>query len=125
MGPSADGYHHHHRHTGIGLRTPADVHYGLAPGTLTARPPLLRPVQARFTTSRSPKIINLPEAAWINQPTQDAASDPLFDAVVDTDPGADLARSRPFRVEDRVPGGVAVASLDLPRLPEGAFVGGS
>ena len=30
MNDFVDGYNHHHRHTGIGLHTPADVHYGLA-----------------------------------------------------------------------------------------------
>src|SRR6476646_3437149 len=30
MNSFVDGYNHHHRHTGIGLHTPADVHYGLA-----------------------------------------------------------------------------------------------
>ena len=30
MADFVEGYNHHHHHTGIGLNTPADVHYGLA-----------------------------------------------------------------------------------------------
>ncbi|TFC82740.1 transposase [Cryobacterium cheniae] len=32
-----EGYNHSHRHTGIGLNTPADVHYGLAAGKAVER----------------------------------------------------------------------------------------
>lgn len=32
-------YNHHHRHTGIGMHTPADAHYALAtPSTVTVTP---------------------------------------------------------------------------------------
>jgi putative transposase len=39
MADFIDGYNHNHRHTGIGLNTPADVHYGLAP--------VLRPLRSQ------------------------------------------------------------------------------
>lgn len=58
-----------HRHGGIGLHTPASVHYGTASqvraqraATLTAAPtPPARPVPAP-----SPQSPALPTAAWIN-----------------------------------------------------------
>ena len=37
VGEFVDYYNHHHRHGGIGLHTPADVHYGLAPATARQR----------------------------------------------------------------------------------------
>ena len=79
MNDFVDGYNHHHRHTGIGLHTPADVHYGHATQVNAEREATLAAARTqhpeRFTTSHSPKIINLPETAWINQPaTQDAAA---------------------------------------------------
>ena len=78
MNAFVDGYNHHHRHTGIGLHTPADVQYGHAPTRKAEREATLDQARARhperFTGSSSPKIINLPDAAWINQPkTEDAA----------------------------------------------------
>lgn len=72
MNAFVDGYNHHHRHTGIGLHTPADVHYGLADTVSVERQSTLAQARARhperFTSSHNPKIINLPDAAWINQP---------------------------------------------------------
>ena len=72
MNDFVDGYNHHHRHTGIGLHTPADVHYGHATQVNAERETTLAAAREqhpeRFTTNHSPKIINLPEAAWINQP---------------------------------------------------------
>jgi len=68
------GYNHGHHHGGIGLHTPADVHYGLAASTATNRAAALAAARAahpeRFTTTADPKILALPEAAWINQPEQ-------------------------------------------------------
>jgi putative transposase len=72
-----EGYNHHHRHTGIGLHTPADVHYGHATTAHTGRRATLAQARARhperFTSSSNPKIITLPGAAWINQPKEVAA----------------------------------------------------
>lgn len=65
-------YNHEHRHTGIGLHTPADVHYGLTAAVDEARNAALAAARAanpeRFSTTRTPKILNLPAAAWINPP---------------------------------------------------------
>jgi len=78
MNTFVDGYNHHHRHTGIGLHTPADVHYGHAETRHAERKATLEQARARhperFTTDRSPKIISLPGTAWINQPIQQSAA---------------------------------------------------
>ena len=77
MDAFVDGYNHHHRHTGIGLHTPADVHYGHATTVHDGRRRTLAEARARhperFTSSSNPKIIDLPGAAWINQPKEAAA----------------------------------------------------
>ncbi len=70
-----DYYNHDHRHAGIGLHTPADVHYGLAPSTARLRCDALAAVRTRhptrFATDRDPKILDLPAAAWINEPPKE------------------------------------------------------
>ena len=72
-------YNHEHRHTGIGLHTPADVHFGLAAGKAADRRDVLTAARAqhphRFTTSTPPKILDLPDTVWINQPAEDATTD--------------------------------------------------
>ena len=70
-------YNHEHRHTGIGLHTPADVHYGLAADKDDDRRSVLADARARHphrfgTTSTAPKILDLPNAVWINKPAHDA-----------------------------------------------------
>jgi putative transposase len=74
MSEFVDFYNHHHRHTGIGLHTPGDVHYGLADATQNRRLETLAAAREqhpnRFTTSNTPKILTLPATAWINQPTE-------------------------------------------------------
>ena len=65
-------YNHAHRHSGIALHTPADVHYGRAESVRARRQAVLdaayaeRP--ARFRTP--PSAPRLPEAAWINRPEE-------------------------------------------------------
>jgi putative transposase len=77
MNGFVDGYNHHH-HTGIGLHTPADVHYGHAATVNIDRQATLAAARTqhpeRFRTNNNPKILNLPDAAWINQPAQEAAA---------------------------------------------------
>lgn len=72
LGDLVQWYNHQHRHTGIGLHTPADVHYGLAATKATDRAATLTLARAanpeRFTSSTPPKILQLPDAAWINPP---------------------------------------------------------
>lgn len=65
-------YNHSHHHTGIGLHTPADVHFGHAPQVRVQRAAALAAARLahpeRFSTSQDPKILDLPDEAWINQP---------------------------------------------------------
>ncbi len=60
-----------HRHSGIGLLTPEDVHYGRAPEMLAARGTVLDAAYAahpeRFVNG-APQPAVLPEAVWINPP---------------------------------------------------------
>lgn len=65
-------YNHEHHHSGIGLHTPADVHYRLAKATNDRRVQTLATARAatphRFASSIDPTILDLPDAAWINPP---------------------------------------------------------
>ena len=67
-------YNHEHHHQGLGLHTPADVHYGLATAKATERAHVLATARAarpeRFGTDHTPKALALPDAAWINKPIQ-------------------------------------------------------
>jgi putative transposase len=74
-------YNHEHHHTGIGLHTPADVHFGLTDATTQRRAASLRAARTahpeRFTTTSDPKILDLPGSAWINPP---AAAQPKINS---------------------------------------------
>jgi putative transposase len=65
-------YNHEHRHSGIGMHTPASVHFGTAEQIHTQRQATLDRAHAahlrRF--ARRPTPPRLPEAAWINQPAK-------------------------------------------------------
>ena len=65
-------YNHEHRHSGIALHTPADVHFGRAPLVRAARQRVLDAAYAahpeRFR--RPPTAPMLPTAAWINRPEE-------------------------------------------------------
>jgi putative transposase len=71
----SDWYNHEHRHTGIGLHTPADVHFGLAADKVIDRRQVLDAARARhphrFGTTTAPKILDLPDTVWINRPAED------------------------------------------------------
>jgi putative transposase len=64
-------YNHEHRHSGIGLMTPAAVHHGQARQLHAARARVLEDAYAatpeRFVR-RAPVPPELPTAAWINKP---------------------------------------------------------
>jgi putative transposase len=66
-----DWYNRHHRHSGIGLMTPAAVHHGHAPQLHAARARVLEAAfdrnPERFVRG-TPKPPALPTAAWINKP---------------------------------------------------------
>lgn len=70
-------YNHEHRHTGIGLHTAADVHFGLAAAKAAERRQVLEAARARhpyrFGTTTAPKILDLPDTVWINRPADDSA----------------------------------------------------
>jgi len=78
-------YNHEHRHTGIGLHTPADVHYGLATKKAADRREVLTRARARhphrFSTTSAPKILDLPHTVWINRPDQDTTQEPATTAA--------------------------------------------
>ncbi len=78
MDAFATAYNHQHHHTGIGLHTPADVHYGHVHEVDTQRSAALAAARQahpeRFTSSTEPKILALPENAWINQPVNDEST---------------------------------------------------
>ncbi|MFP5326228.1 MAG: transposase, partial [Acidimicrobiia bacterium] len=65
-------YNHQHRHSGIALHTPADVHLGRADSVRAQRQLVLDAAYAahpeRFR--RPPSAPRLPEATWINQPQE-------------------------------------------------------
>jgi hypothetical protein len=65
-------YNHEHRHSGIGMHTPASVHFGTAEQVRLQRQVTLNRAYAahpeRF--ARRPQPPALPEAAWINQPVE-------------------------------------------------------
>jgi len=67
----AGWYNHQHRHSGIGLMTPATVHYGRAEQLHAARAHVLDAAFAahpeRFVR-KPPAPPELPTAAWINKP---------------------------------------------------------
>jgi len=64
-------YNTEHRHGGISMLTPHDVHYGQAPAVLAQRQRTLEAAWAahpeRFVRG-IPKHSPLPEAVWINPP---------------------------------------------------------
>ena len=67
-----DWYNHQHRHSGIGLMTPAAVHHGRAKALHAERTRVLAAAYAatpeRFVR-RPPTPPELPTAVWINKPT--------------------------------------------------------
>jgi len=70
-----DHYNHVHRHSGIALHTPASVHYGTATEIQAKRAETLTAAYAanpaRFR-HQPPTPPQLPEVAWINEPTREA-----------------------------------------------------
>jgi putative transposase len=68
-------YNAEHRHSGIGFHTPADVHYGRAEQIRAQRARVLEAAYVahpeRFVRN-PPTPPQLPTAAWINQPEEDA-----------------------------------------------------
>jgi putative transposase len=72
-----DYYNHHHRHSGIGLMTPATLHHGHAEQLHADRARVLAAAYAatpeRFV-QRAPTPPPIPTAAWINKPNTNEAA---------------------------------------------------
>lgn len=70
-------YNHDHRHSGIGMHTPADVHHGRAGTVRAARAATLTAAYAsnpeRFVR-KHPEPPSLPGTAWINPPPKQPTS---------------------------------------------------
>jgi putative transposase len=77
-------YNKEHRHSGIGLMTPEQVHYGLARKVYEDRCQVLRSAYEknpeRFK-GKVPKPHALPKAAWINKPKSEELESNLLTAV--------------------------------------------
>lgn len=73
-----DWYNNDHRHSGIAMMTPSDVHHGRAADILAARQRTLDAAYAanpeRFVRGR-PTVKPLPDKVWINPPIDRARSD--------------------------------------------------
>ena len=69
-----DYYNHQHHHSGLGWHTPASVHHGTATQIRAQRGVTLDAAyQANQTRStRRPQAPELPQTAWINQPSREA-----------------------------------------------------
>ena len=74
-------YNYEHHHTGLGLLTPADVHFGRAQAVLDQRQLVLRSAYQknpeRFVQGLSVPA-SLPSAVWINPPKTTISSDELL-----------------------------------------------
>jgi transposase InsO family protein len=69
-------YNHEHRHSGIGMHTPASVHFDTAAEVRARRQHTLDRAHAQHPErfSRRPQPPRLPETAWINQPSHSQLS---------------------------------------------------
>jgi putative transposase len=88
-------YNHEHRHSGIGLLTPAMVHCGQANEQVAARQKVLDAAYAahpeRFVRGR-PIPPELPTAVWINPPARPLVSEPSPAPSYSSVPLTDLSR---------------------------------
>ncbi len=69
-----DWYNNEHRHSGIAMITPADVHYGRAGMVIEQRAQTLLTAFERHPerfVNKTPQPLKLPEAAWINPPKKE------------------------------------------------------
>jgi putative transposase len=65
-------YNHEHRHSGIGLHTPASVHFGTADQVRDQRAVALAEAYERHPErfARRPRPPEIPQQAWINDPSK-------------------------------------------------------
>jgi putative transposase len=89
-------YNHEHHHTGLGLMTPATVHYGQAQAVYEQRQQVLeaayRANPERFVRGK-PTPPQLPKTVWINQPQTDHHNTVALAGAAssETEPGAQTA----------------------------------
>jgi hypothetical protein len=71
-------YNHDHRHSGIGLHTPASVHFGTAEEVRDQRAAALAQAYERHPErfARRPKPPEIPGQVWINDPTKRREPEP-------------------------------------------------
>ncbi|MGW7449801.1 IS3 family transposase [Kitasatospora sp. NPDC054795] len=71
-------YNHEHRHSGIGLHTPASVHFGTADQVRDQRAATLIEAYARHPErfARRPKPPEIPRHVWINDPARRREPEP-------------------------------------------------
>nr|WP_319753014.1 integrase core domain-containing protein [Streptomyces sp. AK02-04a] len=71
-------YNHDHRHSGIGLHTPASVHFGTAEEVRDQRAVALAEAYERHPErfARRPKPPQIPEQVWINDPAKRREPEP-------------------------------------------------
>ncbi len=72
-------YNHEHHHTGIGLMTPAQVHYGLSDQIYENRSQVLQQayqLHPKRFKNRLPRPPRLSEAVWINKPKEEKSEEP-------------------------------------------------
>jgi len=106
-------YNHEHHHSGLGLMTPAMVHYNLTDKVNEKRQQVLNAAYAahpeRFVGGQ-PTPPSVPDEVWINRPRDSHSINELADpAASDMEPGAQGV--------SRVPGGhrrASEAALDTP-----------
>jgi putative transposase len=117
-------YHHEHYHSGIGLLTPAMVHYGHATEVLAHRQRTLDAAYAahpeRFVR-KPPTPVALPEAVWINPPSRssDGHKKGLPATVSHPKPDAPSAHPRSgYPSPGCVPAEPSSVSPDASNLPE-------
>ncbi|MGI3779738.1 MAG: transposase [Janthinobacterium lividum] len=81
-----DYYNHQHHHSGLGWHTPASVHDGTAQQICAQRGVTLDAAyQANATRfTRRPQPPELPQTAWINQPSQEALVQTAWTPTVST-----------------------------------------
>jgi putative transposase len=96
-------YNHEHRHSGIGLHTPADMFYDLAKDKDARRRIILAEARTRrrhrFATDTAPKIINLPETTAINplKPNEQETKTTAAQHPLDSNPLTNSASDKGFR----------------------------
>ncbi len=71
-------YNDDHRHSGLGLHTPADVHYATAEATRSKRAAVLNAAYEQHPerfVRKPPEPPKLPEVSWINEPPEQPEED--------------------------------------------------